>query len=212
MAISNNVDVTGAVVKDSQGRSGKVVARFAAGGQDQLVIGMAENRQMLLPGDVVALQDDGSYLSSIDLNADQPASVSWPQADAAHADIKIPVIREELAVSKRQVEGSGVRVSKTVDTRTETVDLPLMQEEVRVERVTVNAQVAGDTLPATRYEGDILIVPVLEEVLVVEKRMMLKEELHITRVRHETRQPQEVVLRSEQVSVADLAPPSAASH
>ncbi len=32
-----------------------------------------------------------------------------------------------------------------------------------------------------RQEGDLLIVPVVEEVLVVEKRLVLKEELHIRR-------------------------------
>ena len=34
-------------------------------------------------------------------------------------------------------------------------------------------------MPPVRREGDVVIVPVMEEVLVVEKRLMLKEELHI---------------------------------
>jgi len=36
--------------------------------------------------------------------------------------------------------------------------------------------------PAVRTDGDVTIVPVMEEVLVVEKRLMLVEEIHIRRV------------------------------
>jgi len=46
-----------------------------------------------------------------------------------------------------------------------------------------------------------MIVPILEEVVVVEKRLMLKEELHISKQRIETHKPQRVTLRSEEVNV-----------
>jgi len=58
-----------------------------------------------------------------------------------------------------------------------------------------------------RYEGDTIIIPVLEEVLVVEKRLMLKEEIHITQHHEEFHQPQHVVLRNEDIAVERLAPP-----
>ena len=44
-------------------------------------------------------------------------------------------------------------------------------------------------------------MPVLEEILVVEKRLMLKEELHITKEEVETYKPQRVLLRSEEAVV-----------
>lgn len=46
-----------------------------------------------------------------------------------------------------------------------------------------------------------MVVPVLEEIMVVEKRTILKEELRITSTRREVREPQRVVLRKEEVSV-----------
>jgi stress response protein YsnF len=52
-----------------------------------------------------------------------------------------------------------------------------------------------------RYEGDTLIIPVIEEVLVVEKKLLLKEEVHITKYVGETQQEKTVTLRSEEVSV-----------
>jgi uncharacterized protein (TIGR02271 family) len=86
----------------------------------------------------------------------------------------------------------------------ETVDEPLWREEVHVERVPVGRFV--DRVPDTRSEGDLTVVPVLEEVAVVEKRLWLREELHIRRTRVETHAPTTVVLRREEVSIQPLAP------
>ena len=49
-----------------------------------------------------------------------------------------------------------------------------------------------------------MIVPIMEEVLVIEKRLILKEELHIHKRRVETHQPQQVTLRREEVRVERL--------
>src|SRR5215211_5987291 len=83
---------------------------------------------------------------------------------AAQEPIVIPVIAEELEVGTRQVERLGVRLTKSVTERTETVDVPLMEERTEVERVTINRVV--DAPPPVRYEGDEMIVPVIEEILV----------------------------------------------
>jgi stress response protein YsnF len=57
-----------------------------------------------------------------------------------------------------------------------------------------------------RQEGDTMIVPILEEVLVVEKRLMLKEELRITTMRRTASEPQHFTLRSEEAIVERLEP------
>jgi stress response protein YsnF len=36
-----------------------------------------------------------------------------------------------------------------------------------------------DAAPPIRTEGDVTIIPVVEEILVVEKRLMLREEIHV---------------------------------
>ena len=114
----------------------------------------------------------------------------------------IPVVREELAVGRRIVEtGKGVRVTKTVTEHEHVVDEGLAKEDTTVERVSVNRVVDPENIPRIRHEGNTMIVPVLEEVLVVEKRTILKEELRITSARREVREPQRFVLRSEEVSV-----------
>lgn len=121
-------------------------------------------------------------------------------------ELIVPVVAQELEVKKRTVESGRVRITKQVHERVEAVEERLVSERVVVERVAVNQVVTEP--PATRQEGDTLIVPVVEEVLFVEKRLVLKEELHITRVRSvEMSPPERVTLRSEDVRVERVPPP-----
>ena len=111
----------------------------------------------------------------------------------------IPVLEETLRVDKTVSETDRVFIRTSVLERTEYADLELRSGEATIERVPVNLIV--ESAPAIRQEGDTIIVPVLEEIMVVEKRLLLKEEIHIRRqevVQH-IRQP--VRLRSEEVSL-----------
>jgi uncharacterized protein (TIGR02271 family) len=134
------------------------------------------------------------------------------QSIESRSETIVPVWQEELHVETRVVDtGKGVRIHKTVSEEERIVDPPLMHEELSVERVPIGKWVESGMQPKVRYEGDTLIVPVLEEVLVVEKKLRLKEELRIIRQRHETRAPHSVVLRSEKVSVERFDPSGGAS-
>ena len=116
--------------------------------------------------------------------------------------LRIPLIEEQLAVGTRVVEtGRGVRIHKTVSEQPVTIDERLLRDEVDVRHVPVDRIVALEEAPATRYEGDTLVVPVLEEVLVVERRLRIKEELHITRVQHEEHYRDTVQLKAERIEV-----------
>jgi uncharacterized protein (TIGR02271 family) len=116
----------------------------------------------------------------------------------------VPILNEELKVSREKVVTGGVRVHKTVQERTETVDQPTFEEKIEVERVTVNQFV--DAPPPVRYEGDVMIMPLLEEVLVVEKRLVLREEVRISKRRETVNKPQQIVLRREDVTVERIEP------
>ena len=123
-------------------------------------------------------------------------------AGSGEGSIAVPVVREELRLEKRVVEtGRGVRIHKTVSERTEQVDQPLFHDAVEVRRVAVDRIVPLSERPAARQEGDTTILPIVEEVLVVEKRLRIKEEIHIVRSRSAQRHVESVVLRSEDVAV-----------
>lgn len=116
--------------------------------------------------------------------------------------LKVPVVHEEVQIDKRLIDtGRGVRIHKTVAEHPCRIDETLLHEGVNVEHVPVDRIVPLDQAPATRYEGDTLVVPVLEEVLVVERRLRIKEELRITKTRREEPYAETFTLKSEQVSV-----------
>jgi uncharacterized protein (TIGR02271 family) len=123
----------------------------------------------------------------------------------------IPVVQEELEVRKQRIETGRVRIRKVVDEREALVDEPLRREEAVVRRVAVNREVEPGCLPAVREEDGVLIIPVLEEVAVVERRLMLKEEIHVERRQRETRAQQRVALRSERAVVERIPGSSGAS-
>lgn len=118
---------------------------------------------------------------------------------AESQSLTIPVIAEQLVVDKQMVETGRVRISKRVLEEEQTIDVPLIREQYDVERVPVNQYV--DAPPAVRQEGDVTIYPVLREVLVTEKRLMLVEEVRVTKRQSETTDVQHVTLRREEVTV-----------
>jgi len=111
----------------------------------------------------------------------------------------VPIVEEELHIEKQKVETGRVRLTKTVQEREVIVTAPSIQEDIQIERVPVNQWLSE---PASiRYEGDIMIIPVMEEVPVVEKRLRLKEELRVTKRQITTQRNEPVRLRTEEVHV-----------
>lgn len=102
---------------------------------------------------------------------------------SAEAELStIPIIEEDARVEKRSVERDRVRVTTRTDIVEENLHAALRTDAVDVRRVPVNRTLEpGEAAPMVRTEGRTTILPVLEEIVVVEKRLVLKEELHITR-------------------------------
>ena len=114
-------------------------------------------------------------------------------------EIVVPVIEEELATGTRQVTTGAVRVEKRVEKRVRRVTAPALHEEVEIRRVPVNRVV--EEAPKSRRQGNTVIVPVVEEELVVTKRLVLKEEIHLIKKRTKERVVKEVELGRERATV-----------
>jgi len=111
----------------------------------------------------------------------------------------VPVVQEEAHVSKRDVESGVVRVRKSVHEHVEQIDEPLLHDEVDIEHVAINRVVEAPAPP--REEGDVLIIPVYEEVVTVQRRWVLKEEIRLRRREVQTRHREQVTLRREQATI-----------
>ena len=113
--------------------------------------------------------------------------------------VEVPVVEERLEIQKRKVETGEVVVLVEPRVEEHVLDVPLLEDAVEIRRVPVNEFVDGAV--AVRQEGDVTIMPVYEEVLVVEKRLMLKEEIHFVRKQVERHERQTISLRKEDVRV-----------
>ncbi len=188
--------IPGSTVFDAEGQQAQVVATDNAGQEEHVVLQRPHGRQLKVPQHMLALQEGGAYLlpfAFADLDE---------MAGSSDTSRVIPVLREELQVGKRVVgTGRGIRVRRRIVERAEVVDEPLRQDMLEVTHVPIDRIIDSDTVPAPRQEGETLIVPVLEEVLVIDRKLRLKEELHITRRQREVHAPQTVILKSQQISI-----------
>jgi uncharacterized protein (TIGR02271 family) len=186
-------------VTDPQGGHGTIdtTAWPVDGSRAEVLVQLEGGRQVLVPLELLVREEDGSYRLTVDTAAwEHPHGAS---ADAREPPLVLPVIAETLTVDTRPVETGRIRIRKVVHEREELVDPPLLRDEVEIERVPINRVVEGP-LPV-RYEGDTMIISLLEEVLVVDTRLLLREEVHITTRRTETHAPERVTLRREDVTV-----------
>ena len=190
-------NLVGARVTDAGGNAASIVSIQQGGGDSssgpQAWIRLDDGTQVLVPLTLLAQDAEGFRL---------PFTISNSGDTRRPAQMSFPVMEEDVQVGKRVIDtGRGVRIHKTVSEHEQVLDQPLLQDRLEVEHVQIGRVVADAEPPQMRYEGDTLVVPVLEEVVVVQKQLLLKEEVRITRRREEMRAPQTVRLRKEQVQV-----------
>lgn len=110
------------------------------------------------------------------MNADKP-DIADPSAAAAEV---VALAEDEISIDKRQVVTGRVRLRTVTDVAEELVREDLQGVRAEIERVPVDRLLEpGESPPVPRSEGSVTIVPIVEEVLVVEKRLRVKEEVHL---------------------------------
>jgi uncharacterized protein (TIGR02271 family) len=114
----------------------------------------------------------------------------------------MPLLVEEVAVSKQVVETGRVQVARVTHEREQLIDELLAHETVEIDRIPIGQQVA--TMPAIKEEGDTIVIPIVEEVLVIERRLLLKEEVRVRRVHSTERHQERVTLRHHEALVTRL--------
>jgi len=114
----------------------------------------------------------------------------------------IPLLAEEVEVTKQTVETGLVQVARVTHEREQLIDELLNHQTAEVERVSIGRHV--DSMPAVREEDDTIVIPIVEEVLVIERRLFLKEEVRVRRVSSTERHQESVTLRHHEAVVTRL--------
>jgi uncharacterized protein (TIGR02271 family) len=187
----------GAIVRAADGEEIGVLDEVRAQGgtsAPELVVRMsgAGSRQ-LVPLDVVDIAASTIDTVQLTVKVDALAEPGGPLTIAVHEDVLTPVTRD--------LHLGDVVIHKRVEEEPYEATVDLGRDEVLVEHVPVNREV--EAAPEPRYEGDVLIIPLLEEVLVTEKRLVLREEIRITRHRRTEQTHIRDVLRREVVDIQE---------
>ncbi len=142
---------------------------------------------------------DAGRAKVVALSADQTGAPAAFGLDDG-PDIVIPLLVEDAVIEKRRFQTGAVRVSLTTTQHERRIDEELTHERIVVERVPVGRVV--EIAPPVREEGDTTILSVVEEVLVLERRLVLKEEVRIKRVRTTETHHETVQLREQFATVS----------
>ena len=114
---------------------------------------------------------------------------------ASDREERVLLHAEQAEVAHRPKLTGRVSVSTVTKQREELINEVLTQENVEIDRVPIRQFV--EKVPTIREEGDTIIIPLVEEVVVVERRLMLKEEVRIRRVTSTDRYQGTVTLREQ---------------
>jgi len=161
------------------------------------------------------VQPDGTFLLDEGEGATTPrpaqrAAAPAPERTAVEAEPEAPAggssldrhpeFAETAPMTERESAPAPMReeprYQKATPERDVVIDEPLFGEDVTVERVQVNRLV--DAAPQSRQDGDTTIIPVVEEVITVQKRLLLREEVRITRRRTTIREPRRILVDGDQ--------------
>lgn len=116
--------------------------------------------------------------------------------------MRIPLAEEQLDISVEGKTTGSVRVSTRTYTVKDQAVADLERSSVEIHRVSIDRIV--DVAPGVRTEGDLTVIPILEEVLVVEKRLVLKEEIHVRRVNSTDKVAAFVSLRKQKALISRI--------
>ncbi|MFL6624486.1 MAG: YsnF/AvaK domain-containing protein [Sulfurifustaceae bacterium] len=186
-------------VFDKFGQQGRLVNedRIARHEADTASIALPDGREVRVPAQWLE-SHAGDYYVPVRLD-----EIADAQASGAEITQRtIPLVEETLDVQPRKTE-RVVRVRTVTREHDEIIEQPLLREQAEIKRVRLNRPVPGPV--SARQEGDTLIIPLVEEEIVWEKRLVVREEIHVRKRRTQEQNTARVRLRREDV-VVERAP------
>ncbi|MFD1804381.1 DUF2382 domain-containing protein [Mixta tenebrionis] len=124
-----------------------------------------------------------------------------PQQQKAERQESIPLAEEQAEVSTTHVVDRRIRIQRSTTSAEQLLEAELWREEVEITRVEKNEPVEEGYFPQVRQEGEVLIVPVIEEQVEIIRRHILKEEVHIHKLKKREHFQQQVTLRSQEIEI-----------
>jgi uncharacterized protein (TIGR02271 family) len=164
-------------------------------------IASADNNQVYL-----SLAKDAALQSGWDAQPTDLETASYDTSvttDMTDEEIRVPVMEEELTATVRSQEAGAVRIEKDVITEQRTLDVPVTEERVRVERRVVDRPVSA--ADAASFEDTVIEVPLRSETVDVQKQARVAEEVVVSKEAVERTERVSDTVRKEEVFVDEDA-------
>jgi uncharacterized protein (TIGR02271 family) len=165
---------------------------IASAGDGQVTLNVA--RDAALDSGWETIPDTGATLTDLDVTATGSGGGSGPAETgayegAAEDELRIPVMEEELTATVRPAEAGAVRIEKRIVEEDRILEVPVTDEQIRVERRIVDRPVGTDETQA--FEEIVIEVPLSSEQVELQKQARMAEEIVVSK---------EAIQRTEQVS------------
>ena len=181
------------------------MSAIARAGNDQVYLNLAKDAALnsgwdAQPTDLQVASYDTSIGSMTDVDRGFDASVARVETDE---EIRVPVMEEELTATVREREAGAVRIAKDVVTEEQTLEVPVTEERVRVERRVVDRPVSA--ADADAFEETVIEVPLRSEEVDIQKRARVAEEVVIRKEATQRTERVADTVRREEVIVDEDA-------
>jgi len=168
--------------------------------EDGLIVRLHEDQRLMrVPFDVIdeaASTEDRILIQGAVTDHERSGGAAPGAGDT------LPLVAEEAIAHVREVDRGKLVIDKRVEVVPHRANVDVGTDRVEIERIPVNEEL--DTPPETRQEGDTLIVPVVEEILVIAKRYRVVEEIHIRKFRDVETRTFEEDLKREVVDIQEV--------
>lgn len=119
---------------------------------------------------------------------------------AGSPEVVLPLHEEQASITKQPIVTGRVRISRVTHEHGQLLNEALVREQIEINRTPIGQLI--EAMPPIRQEGDVIVIPIVEEILVVERRLVLKEEVRVRRVRTSKNYGERVMLRRQEAVVS----------
>jgi uncharacterized protein (TIGR02271 family) len=182
------------------------MSAVASADSDQVTLNLAKDAALNSGWDAQPTDlDTASYDTSYDTSMATGATASregfgtGTVQTATDEEIRIPVMEEELTATVRQQEAGAVRIEKDVVTEEQTLNVPVTEERVRVERRVVDRPVSA--ADADAFEETVIDVPLRTETVNLQKQARVAEEVIVSKEATQRTEHVSGTVRREEVFV-----------
>ena len=138
---------------------------------------LPNGQRVVLPTDVLMAGLTAANGHEYESGKDTFGAAAADQRQTLPSETVVPLVEEHIVVGKRQVETARVRLRRETEEHVQTVSVALSNVSWEVEHVPINQLVEAQ--PEIRQVGDTIIFPMVEEKMVVQRELWLREEIHV---------------------------------